>query len=170
MTKPAREYANYLLPDEGYKIETDEGLLTGYIHGDFGAEKKFEYIWLRYVFEDDMVKDMEGMLNVADEVCSMLKECDSERAKLMNPEYNTISVGIAYSQRQMIIVCLLTQNLAGFTAIRTTDNGIDVEGEICQADWGVIAAKLVYQDQNVIDHENDNVAIQIGPRQVDSNT
>jgi hypothetical protein len=144
MIKPAKQYANYLQPDEAFQMDVDDSLLTGFVNSDFGPEKKFEHILVRYIFENNMRIDMEQMYNIAEEISNMIIEADEEKAKLLNPEYNTVSIGLTWSDRQLVIICILTENLAGFKLIRATDKGIDVEGEIAQADWGVVAAKLVY--------------------------
>ena len=103
---------------------------------------------------------------VAEEIGHMIIESDDKK-KFLSEEYNTVSIGVIWSEEQMTIVILLSANIAGFTKITTTDNGINVEGEISLKDWQVGTAKLVYQDYDVIDHENNDLAIQIGPKNID---
>ena len=62
MIKPAQEFARDINSDTRKKLVIDQRNLESYIQADFGTDKKYDHLWVRYIFEDDTTRDLSGLV------------------------------------------------------------------------------------------------------------
>jgi len=56
----------------------------------------------------------------------MFKECTEDKMKILNPEYNSVSIFVDYNDHQLIIVIIISQAVAGITKIKSVFNILNI--------------------------------------------
>lgn len=148
-----QKYAEYFVIDESDEVNPFPALIDDKVKNT-GYNEVFNHIYARYVFEDNQDTTRIGLVSVAEEVANLFMECHTDRDVILNPQFNSVSIGFSINEERMGFVLAFTRMKVGITKIYMTETGDSagfvVKGKvILESDlWKVPAAQIIYHDSD----------------------
>lgn len=78
---------------------------------------RFDHVYVRYLFEEEVELDQNYIVEVTEEIAQLLMLCHTDRAIILDPNYNSISVGFEYNEFCMAVVLMFTYAKVGITKV-----------------------------------------------------
>ena len=157
LEKPASEYAVYTVQNDPAPTYLESMINK--------VKEKEEYypVVLCQRFEEDMIVKTDSLCEQAHEIAELILECDEEKEVCMDPKVNSLAVGISYSDEVLAVTLLLTKKIMAIKNISApATGGIQVVGKMLTNNYGVYAARIIYEDK-------DKDPILVGPGYIEWN-